>query len=94
MEFLHVSIHAIRKVRHIGRLRLEREIRGPGQNPFLPFIFIPARPRTFASLWAESTFAEAKIPAPARTFCKNLRLLLMLFFLSRSNSRIRKVKWL
>src|SRR5260370_4419464 len=29
--------------------------------------------------WADSTFAEAKIPGPARIFCKNPRLLLMLF---------------
>src|SRR5260370_39750508 len=48
-------------------------------DPFLPFIFIPGISPDICISWAESIFAEAKIPAPARTFCKNPRLLLMLF---------------
>src|SRR5260370_19677346 len=50
-----------------------------GIEPFLPFLFIPGTSLAICISWADSTFAEAKIPAPARTFCKNPRLLLMLF---------------
>src|ERR1700693_4573815 len=40
---------------------------------------MPGLSRDICVSWAESTFAEAKIPAPARSFCKNPRLLLMFF---------------
>src|SRR5258708_31542014 len=50
-----------------------------GIGPFLPFIFIPGLSPDIRISWADSTFAEAKIPAPARTFCKKPRLLFMLF---------------
>src|SRR5713101_9155903 len=63
-------------------------------DPFLPFIFIPGMSPDICISWAESTFAEAKIPAPARTFCKNHRLLLMLFSFQGRMTEFRKVDWL
>src|SRR6266403_337505 len=63
-------------------------------DPFLPFIFIPGTSPAICISWAESPFAEAKIPAPARTFCKNPRLLLMLFSFQGRMAEFRKVGWL
>src|SRR6266853_3930778 len=63
-------------------------------DPFLPFLFIPGISSDICISLAESTFAEAKNPAPARTFCKNPRLLLMLFSFQGRMAEVRKVDWL
>jgi adenylate cyclase len=62
-------------------------------DPFLPFIFIPGMSPDICISWAESTFAVAKNRAPARTFCKNHRLLLMLFSFQGRMTEFRKVDW-
>src|SRR6266403_1013974 len=63
-------------------------------DPFLPFIFIPGISPDICISWAESTFEEAKNPAPTRTFCKNPLLLLMLFSFQVRMTEFRKVDWL
>src|SRR5260370_4810394 len=82
-----------------GRLGTSGVSTGTGEpwswiDPFLPFIFTPGMSPDICTSWADSTFAEAKTPAPARTFCKNPRLLFMLFSFQGRMTEFRKVDWL